>query len=100
MQFQLVDLPPISADYMENWYINGLQPADCALLVVDLADPEALDHVTAIRERLLERRVSLLEHWPYPLEAPETDTARRRPDQGQARQERGPPRGDRGDGWR
>lgn len=67
IHFQLVDLPPISRDFMEPWYANALQSADAALLVVDLADPECADHVVAIRERLDERRVTLEERWPHPL---------------------------------
>ncbi len=62
--FQLIDLPPVSADFMEPWMVNALQPADAALLVVDLSDPECLDHVTAIRERLADKRITLLERWP------------------------------------
>ncbi len=64
VHFQLVDLPPVSADYLEPWFPNALQPADAALLVVDLNDPECLDHVIAIRERLAEKRITLLERWP------------------------------------
>ena len=64
VHFQLVDLPPVSADYMETWLVNALQPADAALLVVDLSDPECVEHVTAIRARLAEKRVTLLETWP------------------------------------
>jgi ribosome-interacting GTPase 1 len=63
VHFQLVDLPPISADFMEPWYVNALRPADAALLVVDLADPECMDHVLAIRDRLDERKVILDEQW-------------------------------------
>ena len=65
INLQLVDLPPISRDFMEPWIINTLQPADAALLVVDLSEPDCLDHVTAIRERLAERQVVLEEHWPW-----------------------------------
>lgn len=68
VHFQLVDLPAVSADFMEAWMPNALQPADAALLVVDLADPECCDHVVAIRERLDKKRVSLVERWP--AEAP------------------------------
>ena len=35
VHIQLVDLPPLSADFMEPWYVNALQTADAALLVVD-----------------------------------------------------------------
>ncbi|MFN8178930.1 MAG: GTPase [bacterium] len=66
IHFQLVDLPPVSRDFMEPWYVNALQSADAAFLVVDLADPECIDHVVAIRERLDERKVTLEETWPYP----------------------------------
>jgi ribosome-interacting GTPase 1 len=61
--FQLVDLPPVSADFMEPWFVNALRPADAALLVVDLSDPECVDHVAAIRDRLVEKRVTLGERW-------------------------------------
>lgn len=64
VHFQLIDLPPISRDFMESWYLNALQPADAAMLVVDLSDPECLDHVLAIRDRLDEKRVTLDERWP------------------------------------
>ena len=37
-------------------------------LVVDLADPECAEHVLAIRERLEERRITLAEAWPHPLD--------------------------------
>jgi hypothetical protein len=52
---------------MENWYPNALQPSDAALLVVDLSDPECVEHVVAIRERLDAKRVTLTEKWPFPL---------------------------------
>jgi ribosome-interacting GTPase 1 len=64
VHFQLVDLPPISRDFMEPWYVNALQSCDAAWLVVDLSDPECVEHVIAIRERLDERRVTLEERWP------------------------------------
>lgn len=64
IHLQLVDLPPVSADFMESWYTNALRPADAALLVVDLSDPECVDHVAAIRDRLDQRRVTLEEQWP------------------------------------
>jgi hypothetical protein len=64
VHIQLVDLPPVSADFIEPWFANALQTADAALLVVDLADAECLDHVAAIRDRLDERRVTLEERWP------------------------------------
>ena len=74
IHIQLVDLPPVSADYMESWYINALQPADAALLVVDLDDPECIDHVQAIRARLAEKKISLDVHWPGLADAEEAES--------------------------
>jgi ribosome-interacting GTPase 1 len=72
VHFQLVDLPPISSDFMEPWYVNALQSSDAAWLIVDLSDPECVEHVMAIRERLDEKRVTLQERWPCrELESPD-----------------------------
>jgi ribosome-interacting GTPase 1 len=64
VHLQLVDLPPISKDFMESWYVNALQPCDAVMLVVDLTDPECVDHVEVIRDRLGRKRVTLDENWP------------------------------------
>jgi ribosome-interacting GTPase 1 len=63
VNIQLVDLPPIDGDYMESWIVNALQPADAALLVVDLSAPGCVESVAAIRERLDSKRVTLSEDW-------------------------------------
>ncbi|MGH8579977.1 MAG: GTPase [Gammaproteobacteria bacterium] len=64
IHFQLVDLPPTSADYMEPWLAQALERADAAFLVVDVSDPECPDHILAIRSRLREKKILLLEGWP------------------------------------
>ncbi|MEJ2722537.1 MAG: TGS domain-containing protein, partial [bacterium] len=63
VQFQLVDLPPISTTFMEAWMPNALQLAHAALLVVDLTIPGCVENVAAIRDRLGEKRISLIEQW-------------------------------------
>ena len=64
IHFQLVDLPPITGDYMEPWLVNALQPADGALLVIDLSDPECLEQIPVIVDRLAEKKVLLTASWP------------------------------------
>ena len=64
VHFQLVDLPPVSADFMEPWLVNALQPADGALLVIDVSDPDCVEHVPVIIERLAEKKVVLTPAWP------------------------------------
>ena len=66
--FQLVDLPPVSAEYMESWMPNALQPALAALLVVDLAAAGCVENVAAIREKLGAKRISLVPTWPGSFE--------------------------------
>ena len=64
IQFQLVDLPPVSGDFMEPWLVNALQHADGVLLVIDVSDPECLEQVPVILERLKEKKVFLRATWP------------------------------------
>ena len=64
VHFQLVDLPPVSTDYMESWIVNALQPAAAALLVADISAPECIDHLEILRARLEERKITLVEGWP------------------------------------
>jgi GTPase SAR1 family protein len=59
-----VDLPPVSGDFMEPWLINTLQPADGVLLVFDLSDPNCLDDIPVILDRLAEKKVFLTAAWP------------------------------------
>ncbi len=64
IHFQLVDLPPVSGDFMEPWLINALQPADGVLLVIDVSDPDCLEQVPTILERLAEKKAYLTPEWP------------------------------------
>ena len=64
IHLQLIDLPPISADFFESWFVSALQPADAALLVADISAPECIDELEAVRDRLKEKRITLIEEWP------------------------------------
>lgn len=64
IHIQLVDLPPVSTDFMEPWLVNALQPADGVLLIVDISDPECLEQVPVILERLSAKKVFLTAQWP------------------------------------
>lgn len=78
VQFQLVDLPPITRDFFEPWLVNALQPADAALLVLDVADPDCTEHLLAIVEQLDKRKFSLTDVWPadHAAETPGDDDER------------------------
>ncbi len=64
IHIQLVDLPPISEEFMETWIVNALQPADAAMLVIDLSDPDCLEQVPTVLDRLAEKRIYLTTDWP------------------------------------
>jgi ribosome-interacting GTPase 1 len=63
IHFQLVDLPAVAREHPVPWLANALQPADAALLVVDLNDPACVDQIKAVHEILLEKRVTLTNAW-------------------------------------
>jgi uncharacterized protein len=60
---QLVDLPPVASQHPVPWLANALQPADGAMLVVDLGDPECVDQVIELHDLLAERKVFLTPDW-------------------------------------
>lgn len=64
IHIQLVDLPPVGAGHLDPWLPGLLRFCDGILLTVDLADPDCMDHVLAIRSQLAERRIELGENWP------------------------------------
>ena len=68
---QLIDLPPISSTHPMPWIVNALQPADGALLVVDLAHPGCVADVEDLVQTLAERRVRLIGNWPRGAEVAE-----------------------------
>jgi ribosome-interacting GTPase 1 len=57
---------------MEPWFANAVQHADGALLVLDLAEPDCVEQLEAIRQRLEEKRVTLLETLQPGAADPET----------------------------
>jgi ribosome-interacting GTPase 1 len=52
VQMQLVDMPPLSRDYMEPWMSQIARTADALLLVVDLSDADVLEAMELLTETL------------------------------------------------
>ncbi len=59
VQVQLVDLPPITAEYTEGWVFGAARTADAVALCWDLADERSPQAVELVVEMLAERHVSL-----------------------------------------
>jgi len=64
IQIQLVDTPPVTAEFMEPWLPDIVRRADAALLVADLASDDVLDGVEALLSRLKRVKVELVRELP------------------------------------
>lgn len=65
---QLVDLPPISADFFEGWMPGIVRSANAALLVADLADDDGAEAIQAVLDRLSQVHVDLVGELPFDCE--------------------------------
>src|SRR5499427_4388942 len=59
VRLQLVDLPPISAEYTESWVPQIIRNADAVLWVLDLSDDNVLDELDETRRFLAEAHADL-----------------------------------------
>ena len=67
-RFQLVDLPPVTADFLEPWMPGLVASADSALLVLDLADDDLIDATEVALARLSAAHVELVGELPFDSE--------------------------------
>jgi ribosome-interacting GTPase 1 len=56
---QLIDTPPITADYLEGYLPGMVQAADAALLMVDLGDDDGAFAAETVAERLVKAKAFL-----------------------------------------
>ena len=68
VRFQLVDLPPVTADFLEPWMPGLVGSADAALFVVDLGDDDLVDAAEIALARLAEAHVELVGELPFDSE--------------------------------
>ena len=57
IQVQLVDLPPISQDYMENWIPSMIKGGDAMLLIFDLSKDNLLEQIDTTFEILQHHKI-------------------------------------------
>ncbi len=70
IQIQLIDTPPISDDYMENYIPNLVRAADLTVIVVDVSQPGFDERVKVIFDIMDQKRVKLLPEVPEDPEDP------------------------------
>jgi ribosome-interacting GTPase 1 len=64
VRVQLIDLPPITSDYMEGYISSMVRTADAALLFVDLGDDDGPFAAEAVVDRLAQTKTVLVGHSP------------------------------------
>lgn len=60
IQFQLVDIPPITEDFVQPWVLDIVRNADFLLLVLSLASDEILDQIEAVNIALIEASIRMV----------------------------------------
>jgi hypothetical protein len=60
IKIQLIDTPPITADYLESWLTEMIKIAEAVLIVIDASSPEAAENLEVIINRLKDKKVELV----------------------------------------
>lgn len=74
VQIQLVDCPPVSKDRYDGWMSSLVRRANAVLFVVDPSDPDTLDDIDAICDRLETSKIRLVGFWGAEQSKPEDET--------------------------
>lgn len=62
--FQLIDLPPVTAEFMKPWANDIVRQADLVALVMDLSSDDLLDHMEGIIARMKDYDIELVSDPP------------------------------------
>ena len=68
VRLQLVDLPPVTGDFLEPWMPGLVASADAALFVLDLGDDDLIDAAEIVLDRLANSYVELVGELPFDSE--------------------------------
>ncbi len=59
IQIQLVDIPPLSPQFLEPWQLAVIEQADLAMVIFDVNDSDLLEQTEFVLRRLEERGIQL-----------------------------------------
>jgi ribosome-interacting GTPase 1 len=69
IKIQMVDTPPITPEFMEDWYPDLIKGADASILILDLGADKALDTMLAILEKLETKKIHFNDWFkPFPTQ--------------------------------
>lgn len=60
IKIQLIDTPPITADFMESWLAEMVKMAEAVLVVLDASSPDSSGQLETIINRFKEKKVELV----------------------------------------
>ncbi len=66
IQIQLVDLPPLHADFPESWVPQAIRNADAIALVLNLGEAAVLEQLTELLAQLEQAKISIGQHGGEP----------------------------------
>lgn len=73
VRVQLIDTPPITADFLEGYLSSMVRTADAAVLLLDLGDDDGPFAAEAVIDRLAQTKTHLVGKVPEVIEDPTTD---------------------------
>jgi ribosome-interacting GTPase 1 len=76
VRVQLIDTPPITADFLESYLSSMVRSADAALLMIDLGDDDGPFAAETVIERLAQTKTMLVSQPPAESEDPTLHYAR------------------------
>jgi len=76
VQIQLIDTPPVTADYCETWLPGLVRKSNLCLLVADLASDDLLEDIDTILSLFTQRKVPLVREVPADNDDPTLGHAR------------------------
>jgi ribosome-interacting GTPase 1 len=76
VKVQLIDTPPITADFMETYLSSMVRSADAALLLVDLGDDDGPFAAEAVLDRLAQTKTVLAGQLPETVDDPSIEYVR------------------------
>jgi small GTP-binding protein len=76
VHLQLIDTPPLTADYLEGYLSSMVRVADAAVLLLDLADDDGPFAAEAVIERLAQTKTILAGSLPDTMDDPTIDYTR------------------------
>ena len=62
IKIQLVDTPPVTPEFMEDWFPDLVKGSDAVVFILDLADDNCLDFFDGILSNLMDKKIQFIDY--------------------------------------